>query len=508
MKVISFTKTHKVMAVLCVLLFDNFHSAYVFIKRNLLQANGDTTISQVIKQKDRFYIKHTMDVSIIERFKLDKSKDKLFDEEISLLDSMSEEDIKSLITYHDTQHNRYKAFEQALKVMLNSIYGAFGNPYFVCSTLDIAGAITAMGRDLIKYMDKMGETYAYEFWHVDEDLHNHLGVDTTQVKPIDPTWIHRESGMVHEGAITEQDIDEGVYQRRVSVCNYVDTDSLFINWEPLMESCGWKGDPQEFIMKCAKFRLEPLFKKKLEAYAKKYLVKNIQDFELENVNESVLFLQKKMYIKHTVWEDGVQYQRLKNIVPKGVHLIKKGTPKFARDKVMDIILYIFDNSKTYTLKKFLSYVKELRKQYEMVDINDIVQQTNINMYYSTKLIVEGKMVDGPGIIDDTVELKWAKATYVTVKASGLYNHLLNQNKELKVKYDYIRPGDKVKIYPCKHEKNDKFCYHMGLYPSEFAPPVDYDELFEKTVTKQVNEYMRSLGFPELNKRLSVVLPVF
>jgi hypothetical protein len=94
---------------------------------------------------------------------------------------------------------------------------------------------------------------------------------------------------------------------------------------------------QVFINKISKFRLEPLFKKKLENYAKKFNVSNIQDFELENINESILYLAKKCYIKHTIWEDGTQYPRLSNLGAKGVGLVKKGTPKFARENIYKII---------------------------------------------------------------------------------------------------------------------------------------------------------------------------
>lgn len=446
---------------------------------------------------------------LIENLELDRNKDTLSEAEITFLDSLSDHEVQALINECSKQYNYYNAMQQGLKLILNSVYGAFGNEYFVCSTKDIAGGITAMCRDIIKFMDNINETYWYEYWHLDTDLHEHLGI--TYANKIDATYKHRESGMDHDDEVTQEEIEEGIYQRKVSVSSYVDTDSLFICFEPALNGCDYSGTPQSFIEKIAKYRLEPMFKKKLDNYAKKYNVKNIQDFELENINESILFVAKKKYIKHTIWEDGRQYDRLSNIVPKGVDLIKRGTPKFARDKVMDIILYIFDNSTTYNIKDLLKFVRDLKKEFEMTDIDDITQSTNINDYWSTGKIMDektGKLIDGPGIVNDKDQLVMAKGTYYTRKAAGLYNHLLYKHPELANSYARIENGTKVKIYPCIHELNDKFCYIYGSFPKEFAPQVDYDELFEKTVSNAVNEYISALGLPKLNKRLKVVLSLF
>lgn len=439
--------------------------------------------------------------------KPDRTKSVLSEEEISFLDTLSEEEVISYIKDCNNKYNYFNAIQTGLKLILNSIYGAFGNEYFVCSTKDIAGAITAMGRDVIKYMDTINEKYWYEYWHTDTELHEHLGL-TNVVKPITDLWLHRESKTLHEGEVTQLEMEIGEYQREESVSLYADTDSLFVGFEPAMESAGYTGPEQEFIMKIAKFRLEPLFKAKLNSYAKKYHVANIQDFELENINESIIFLAKKMYIKHTIWEDGTQYPRLQNIVPKGVDLIKKGTPKFAREKVMQIINYLFDNSKSYNIKDLLKFVRDLKKEFELTDVSDIVKSTNLNNYWSSKLIVDGKLIDGPGIVQDKDKLVYAKGTYVTLKAAGLYNHLLYQHPELINNYEIIKPGVKVKIYPCISELNNKFCYIPGQFPKEFAPAVDYDELFQKTVADQVNTYIKALGLPELNKRLKIVMSLF
>jgi hypothetical protein len=442
-------------------------------------------------------------------FELDRGKNELTENEINYLDTLSEDEINRLCQDLNDKYNYHNAVQTGLKLILNSIYGAFGNEFFVCSTSDIAGGITAMCRDIIKYMDNINETYFYEYWHEDKELHEHLGI--TNVKPLDNTWIHRESKTDHEGEVTINDVDNGIYQRKYPVSFYVDTDSLFVGFQYVLDSCDYDGDIQSFIEKISKFRLEPLFKSKLNFYAKKYNVENIQDFELENINESILFVAKKKYIKHTIWEDGRQYERLTNIAPKGVDLIKKGTSVFARKKVMEIINYLFDNPQSYNIKDLLSFVKDVKKEFVITDIDDITTSARVsNMYTPGKIFneKENKFIDAPGVIKDTDEYLVAKGTYYTRKASGLYNHLLYINPMFENQYARIADGERVKMYPCKSELNDKFCYYAGKYPKEFAPEVDYDELFENTITRQVNEYITALGLPLLNKRLKVVMSLF
>jgi hypothetical protein len=153
-------------------------------------------------------------------------------------------------------------------------------------------------------------------------------------------------------------------------------------------------------------------------------------------------------------------------------------------------------------------VRDIRKEFELSEVDDIAESTNINSYHSSKIIVDGAMIDGPGIVEDKTDLIWGKNTYYSIKAAGLYNYLFSQQPELINTYDFIKPGTKVKIYPCVHDKNNKFCYVWGSYPKEFAPTVDYDELFQKTISDQVNIFITAMGMPSLNKRLKVVMSLF
>lgn len=464
-------------------------------------------------------IKDNISEVIETHFILDRGKDSLHDSEIEYLDTLSDDEIQILITECNKKYNYYNSVQNALKLILNSTYGAFGNKFFVCSTKDIANAITAMCRDTIKLMDKVNENYWYEEWHNDVEIHNELGI--TSVKQIPDTWIHRETKMQWDGKVKYSDVEDGIYQRKYPVSVYIDTDSCFICFDQAMTLSDYSGDKQKFIELMAKKRLEPLFKEVLDEYASRYNVKNIQDFELENINESILFVTKKKYIKHTIWEDGRQYDRLTNIIPKGVTLVQSGTPKFAREKLLYIIKNVFfDDPKSININEITKLVKKYRQEFDVSDINDIAQGQRVNNYWSpgkiqvevkdpiTKMVTGFETIDAPGVVSHYPELIYAKGTHFSRKAAGLYNHLLHNNPELMNIYPIIQNGDMLKIYPTTHELNDKFAFPVNEFPKEFAPPVDYESLYDTTFLKPLNAYLQVLDLPEINKKLRIMFSLF
>lgn len=402
------------------------------------------------------------------------------------------EELRILIEQTKKEVNYYNALQLAVKLVLNGTYGAFGNAYFVISNQEIAGAITAMGRDLIQYMVKCNDEYWYELWHNDTELHEKMGVEF--VDPIDPVWIHYATKQELENP-TEQQILLGEAVRKNNVSAYADTDSLFVSFLPAMKSCGWEGELKDFVFKINEYRLASFFQDKLKSYAAQFNVENIQDFELERINESALFLAKKLYVQHVVWEDGIHHDRLSYLFPKGVQLVKGSTPPFVREKVKEIIKYLFAHPEENNVKALLALVKDIKRQFMMCEIEDISMTTSCSNYEEM-------------VIDDTAALQFRDSAHYNVKMAALHNYLLYQNPECKNRYNFIKSGVKFKWYHCQHPLGKHFAYVRGEYPKEFAPPVDYDVQFEKTILAQVNEFVTALGMPELKKRLSVVFDLF
>ena len=69
--------------------------------------------------------------------------------------------------------------EQAVKLVLNSLYGSFGNFHMLFFNTDIVEAITLEAKETNSYAEKVLNYYFQELWHKDTKLHEKLGIKVT-----------------------------------------------------------------------------------------------------------------------------------------------------------------------------------------------------------------------------------------------------------------------------------------------------------------------------------------
>jgi hypothetical protein len=257
----------------------------------------------------------------------------------------------------------------------------------------------------------------------------------------------------------------------------------------------WENE-LDYIHGIDHFRYANYFKKCLEDYASSFGVPNEEDFELERISESIINIAKKKYIQHIVYEDGIPYERLNYLFPKGVELVRSSTPLFAREKIIEIVKYLFAHPDDFNIKDLLKLVKNLRREFELADIDEISMQSSVSNY-ETK------------VLEDKEFLSFVSGTHFAVKGAAYYNYLLLRNKAAQQKYEFIKSGTKIKYYYCKNTKiNDIFAYIRGFYPMEFSPEIDYDIQFEKAILSPINSIIEPLEMPQITKRLSVVVDIF
>lgn len=416
----------------------------------------------------------------------------------------------------------------------------------------MAGTITAQGRDLTKTMHRLNEDYWYNHWHDDHELHFKLGVyDITQIDKSEEVSIYADTdslfvsfkpaidhcvwknlifnkeyldsidkkfivlsndiikvdnpncvGMCHRSTQMDDTIDEFTELLKLDH-ELVLVDGFFIkDWKLAKIIKGiditWNWSCElDFIHGVDFFRFSGYFKKCLEDYAASYGVENKEDFELERISESIINIAKKKYIQHILFEDGIPYDRLGYIYPKGVELVRSSTPAFARDKIVAIVKYLFSNPDTFNIKELLKLVKNLRKEFELADIDDISMQSSVSKY-------ETNCLD-----DKELPLRFVSGAHFAVKSVAHHNYLLNRNREYQSKYDYIKSGSKIKYYCCKDKSiTDMFAYTRGAYPIEFAPEIDYDVQFAKSILSPINSIIEPLGLPTITERLSIVMDIF
>lgn len=398
-------------------------------------------------------------------------------------------------------------------------------------------------------MNAVNERYWYEQWHLDFELHTKLGIkNVTKIERSEPTSIYADTDSLFvsfEPAIDHcqwknlalskidsinKDFVFLEYRQNTTITNKncighfnnVDDLKQFLKTNSVKsilvdgyfakhrefnssevqdllkdKNVRWNWDNElDFIHGIDQFRFGGYFKKCLEEYAEYYGVKNREDFELERVSESIINIAKKKYIQHIVYEDGIPFDRMTYIFPKGVELVRSSTPYFAREKIVEIVKYLFANPDDFNIKDLLKLVKQLRKEFELADVDEISMQSSCSNY-ETK------------VLEDKTSLKFVQGSHFAVKSAAYHNFLLNQNKDLQSKYEFIKSGTKIKYYYCKNKKmNEVFAFIRGSYPIEFAPEIDYDEQFLKSILSPINSIIQPLGMPEITKRLSVVLDIF
>jgi DNA polymerase elongation subunit (family B) len=398
-------------------------------------------------------------------------------------------------------------------------------------------------------MDKVNEEYWYNQWHLDTETHKKLHIrNVTKIDKSEPVSIYGDTDSIFvsfKPAMDHCDWKNQILNDKVlstikrdfiilsqneincsnsnlvkCVSNVEDLKSIlnediklliidghFVKDRSLnkllddgviSQKIVWNWSTEvDFIQGVDKFRYADYFKDCLDSHAAKYGVENKEDFELERISESIISIAKKKYIQHILHEDGIDYERLKYIFPKGVELVRSSTPAFAREKIVDIVKYLFSHPDTFNIKDLLKLVKQLRKEFELADIDDIAMQSSCSNY------------DSKVINDKTLPLQFVSGAHFAVKSAAHYNYLLSKNKDYQQKYEFVKSGTKIKYYVCKDKSvTDMFAYIRGSYPMEFAPEIDFDEQFSKSILSPINSIIEPLGMPTITQRLSVVLDIF
>lgn len=353
--------------------------------------------------------------------------------------------------------DKYYNFEQAVKLMLNSIYGAFGNKWFYFFNVDIAETITLQGKDAILYTERLVNQYFKDFWHKDKALHKKMGIEVT-----------------------------GQIEEPVSI--YIDTDSIYMKFEEVISKTNWKKSSKEFILLLYELRFKEYLEKILHKYAEKNNSDNFLFFEMESIAKNAIWLAKKNYIQNISWKDpDLDYDDLSKISIKGFDTVKSSTPLFARNKLKELITYILSVGNDFDISKFLDMLKEIRREFEVTNIDHISFSKKVNNYQKY-------------IADDYSVFDIRKGCPINVRAAGYHNYLLN-NSQLRGKYQAIGNGEKIKYYHSSDVNCDIFGYLPGSHPYEFAAEIDYDVQFEKTILSPINRVISAMGFKTFNKNL-------
>ena len=401
------------------------------------------------------------------------------------IETATKEEIKAEIIRMQSLQDLYMNAEQAVKIFINSVYGACGSPWFAFFNTDIAEAVTLQGQSLIKYSEKVINRYFMEFWHTDTKTHEKLGI--TRAEKL---------------------------ERPVVI--YADTDSCYVCFKEMIDKCDWNGTQylvknkngenetvvrsdsfKDFILGMYDIFLKGYLNKCFEIYAKNCGTTNGQDFELENICDSGIWLAKKKYVINLAWKDpGINIENLTNITAKGVEIVQSSSSKFVRDTLKNLLKHIFTKKKDFNVAEFAGVLKKYKEEYKLKNLEDIAASSSIGDYEKHVLMDKEKLV-------------LEKGCPIHVRAAAIYNNKLF-NSKYKKKYQPIRSGEKVKYYFVKtnNPEENVFAFISGSFPVEFAPQIDYDLQFAKNIVQPINRFVEAMGYSPVSAQLVVSTQLF
>ena len=356
--------------------------------------------------------------------------------------------------------------QNAIKILINSAYGAFGNKYFYFHDNEIAQSITLQGQDLIKFSIRAVNHYFQHKWHNDTDLHEKLGIAGRTIKPIEK-----------EAAI------------------YTDTDSVYVCFDYALQSVEGltlnNKESLEFCLSINRNRLKGYFEQAFEKYASHFNTDNRQNFELENLSRSGIWLAKKKYVLSVSYKDNKNERLLdkESLIIKGLEAIQSSYPIWARNHLQKLYVYLLDTGYSMDLEDdLIPKLMDLREECRALPIEDIAFNFSVRVYED--------------YLKSLLPLVMEKGMPIYGRAAAYHNHLIKKTNSQK--YALIRSGSKIKFYyAAPNEHNfDIFAYAPGSFPAEFAVPLDREQQFFRLIVEPINKLLVAMGYPELTPSLT------
>ena len=210
--------------------------------------------------------------------------------------------------------------QMAIKILMNSLYGALGNRWFRYFDQRVAESITLAGQLSIKWAERA----------VNEEMNKLLDTD----------------GKDYVIAI--------------------DTDSVYINMSKLVKKFDPK-DPVKFLDKISSEHFEKVLEKSyadLAEYTNSFV--NRMEMGREVIADKGIWVAKKRYILNVHNSEGVQYKEPK-LKMMGIEAIKSSTPLVCRDRMKELFHIIVNGTESETQ----SFITNFRNEFNKLPAEDV-----------------------------------------------------------------------------------------------------------------------------------------
>ena len=329
--------------------------------------------------------------------------------------------------------SRLNNLQMAMKIALNSAYGAMGNAYFRYFDIRMAEGITTSGQLSIQWMAKEFNRFVNKILQTE-------GKDF--VIAIDTDSIYLSMGELVEKFASEKD-DAGKIKYMDKVCEDI--------FQPFIDNT---------YQKLAEY---------MNAYSQKMVMKR------EVLADKGIWIGKKNYILNVHNSEGVQYATPKLKV-LGLAMVRSSTPSVIREELKKSVRVVLEGDE----KVMQKYISGYKSNFEKFPVESIAFPRGVSGL---------KQYAGSPI--------YQKGTPIHVRAALLYNHYVKKlglDKKYpliregdKIKFVYLRTPNPY------HENVIAFISEL---PKEFnlEQYIDYDTQFDKTFVEPLKTIIEPLNW--------------
>lgn len=397
-------------------------------KKSLSVTKADILFSQSTKGIIPQIVDDLYSVRVVYRTAMDKARREL--------SKLTPNDASYSAKKREVDQLNIKQF--TIKILINSIYGYFGNKLAPFGDDDIASSITLTGQSVIKQSNKILTKYIERNSNPDDTRNPIIYNDTdSSYISIDRLLKHRNLKFCDEnGKIPDQ-----VYEAANEIEQHLNDEII-----------KWGAD--ELKSKDCRFV-----------------------FKRECMGDVGLFLQKKRYVLHVLDDEGIQSNKYKYT---GVEVVRSTMPKAIKPHVKNIIETMLQTKSLSTTNKLF---QEIYKIFKSLPIEDIAFVVGIKDYDKYARRCNGFEI--------------GKSTPMHVKAAYYYNHIIDR-MELTNRFEKINSGDKIRYYyvstPNKYGITS-LAYKQYI-PDDFREmfPPNIELMFEKIVYSIIDRFYTAVNW--------------
>lgn len=331
---------------------------------------------------------------------------------------------------------QYYNEQLALKILMNSLYGAMSNKFFRYFDVRIAESITLSAQLTIRWAEK----------------------------------------------IINQLLNERLQTKNVDYIIAIDTDSLYINFGPLIQTLSQsmtKDQIQKYLDDLCEEVVTPTLerafddlKSKLNCPRQKMVMKR------EVIADKGIWTGKKHYILNVLNSEGVQYNEPK-LKLVGIEAVKSSTPYVCRQMIKDG-LFVIMNKQEKDVQDYIEQCYEKFKQYRAEEIAFPRGVSDLDKYISQQTV-------------------YKKATPIHVRAAIVYNYNIDK-LGLDSQYQKISSAEKVKFIYLKlpNPLRENVIAFNNVLPPEFEIEsfIDYQTQFEKAFLSPIRSILQVIGWSD------------